>query len=156
MYQFIEKVVEQCGIPLCTILKHLGNAFSTLFGKLKKLFPPPSEASGHEKRMDKMNTTLDRVEECFFAGLQQAWSEQGIPSKSDKSSQNGCQICCCDHWRYYRAASIPRGHPFVHCDWHAIIPMSSCDSRVWALGTSEGWNCCVVARVGIWRGCPSR
>ncbi|KAG1811335.1 hypothetical protein EV424DRAFT_1420821 [Suillus variegatus] len=66
MYQFTEKVAEQCGIPFCTVLKHLGNALSALFEKLKKLFPPPSEAPGHEKRMDKMTTILDRVEECFL------------------------------------------------------------------------------------------
>lgn len=74
MCQFIEKIAEQCGIPFCTILKHLGNAFSTLFEKLKKLFPPPSEAPGHEKRMDKMSTTLDRVEECFL----QVFSKLGV------------------------------------------------------------------------------
>ncbi|KAG1785915.1 uncharacterized protein HD556DRAFT_1313889 [Suillus plorans] len=59
MYQFFKKIAKQCVNHFCTISKHLGNAF-------KNLFPPPSEAPGHEKRMDKMNTTLDRVEECFL------------------------------------------------------------------------------------------
>ncbi|KAG1895909.1 uncharacterized protein F5891DRAFT_1056584 [Suillus fuscotomentosus] len=74
MYQFTEKVAEQCGIPFCTILKHLGNALSALFEKLKKQFPPPSEAPGHEKRMDKMTTILDSVEECFL----QVFSKLGV------------------------------------------------------------------------------
>lgn len=66
LYQVIKEAAKQRGIPLCTVLKDLGNTFSVLFEELKEQFPPPDEAPGHEERMNMMNTVLDRVEECFL------------------------------------------------------------------------------------------
>ncbi|KAG1785894.1 uncharacterized protein HD556DRAFT_1418587 [Suillus plorans] len=77
MYQFIKKVSEQCGIPFCTISEYLGNSFSVVFEGLKKLFPPPSEAPGHEKRMAMTNAVFDRVEEYSL----QVVGELGVSKK---------------------------------------------------------------------------
>lgn len=66
LYQVVKEAAEQRGIPLYTISKDLRDTFRVLSEELKEQFPPPDEAPGHEKRMTMINTTLDRVEECFL------------------------------------------------------------------------------------------
>ncbi|KAG1890646.1 uncharacterized protein F5891DRAFT_986896 [Suillus fuscotomentosus] len=60
LYQVVKEAAEQCGIPLYTISNNLVNTFSVLFEELKEQFPPPGEASGHEKHMTMMNTSGKR------------------------------------------------------------------------------------------------
>ncbi|KAG2137139.1 uncharacterized protein EDB93DRAFT_768553 [Suillus bovinus] len=60
-----------------SVLKYLKTTFSDLFEKLKKQFPPPHEAPGHEKRMATMDTILDCVEEYLL----QIVGKLGVSSK---------------------------------------------------------------------------
>lgn len=83
--QVVLEAAEQLGIPLSSMKDDLAGIFNDVFELLKKQFPPPEEASGHENRTVMVNTFLNSIEESFLEfAIKHGFSEE--PLKSHSSS----------------------------------------------------------------------
>ena len=71
--------LTQQGLTLDQISGELGVIFNDILGHLKKAFPPPDQAPGHEQRQEMVNTVLDSAEqELVDFARKHGMSEDGL------------------------------------------------------------------------------
>lgn len=137
LYRVVKEAAEQRGIPLYTVSKDLRDTFRVLFEELKEQFPPPDEAPGHKKRTIMIDTILDRVEECFLQVVGKLGVSEALLTSLTGSLKSGLKYVV------VTIGDISEQHP------HLVLALS--DMLRLSLGTNEGLNCYVIARVVIWR-----
>jgi len=82
--QMVLATAEQRGVPPDSVKEEFGVICNDLLDELKKLFPPPAEAPGHENRAVTVNAMLDFIDKIFLQfAIKLGVSEESLKTYSD-------------------------------------------------------------------------
>ena len=84
LHEMVLATAEQHGVPPDSVKEEFGVIYNALLDELKKQFPSPAEAPGHENRALMINAILDFVDKIFLQfAIKLGVSEESLKTYSD-------------------------------------------------------------------------